>query len=92
MCYDVQVGHERLIKDGIHSGAPCEQINKLIDDYNEKFNPAFPLPNVYHHVSAFTHPEIGVIHKQGDELVTCHRRCCARKRRHFNLTQESQCA
>ena len=69
MCYDVQVGHERLIKDGIHSGASSEQINKLIDDYNEKFNPAFPLPNVYHHVSAFTHPEIGVIHKQGGELV-----------------------
>ena len=69
MCYDVQTGHERLIKDGIHKGAPIDQINSLIDAYNKRYNPSFPLPHVFHHVSAFEHPALAVVHLQNNELI-----------------------
>jgi putative SOS response-associated peptidase YedK len=69
MCYDVQVGYERRIKEGLHRGVPANQINTLIDEYNQRFDPAFPLPHVYHHVSAFAHPEIGVIHLSDGALI-----------------------
>lgn len=69
MCYDIQVGYERKIKDGIKQGAPADEINALIDVYNERFDPDTPLPHVYHHVSAFAHPEVGVVHLKDGELV-----------------------
>ena len=58
-----------MIKDGIRKGAPSDQINELIDEYNQRFDPDNPVPHVYHHVSAFAHPEIGVIHVQDNELI-----------------------
>lgn len=69
MCYDVQVGYERRIKEGIRTGRHADDINHLIDEYNERFNPPNPMPHVFHHVSAFVHPHIGVIHLKDNALV-----------------------
>jgi putative SOS response-associated peptidase YedK len=69
VCYDIQTGYERRINEGKHRGVPADQLNALIDEYNKRFDPTYPLPHVLHHVSAFSHPEVGVIHLKGNELV-----------------------
>lgn len=69
MCSEAEAVYKKRIKAGINSGIPAEEINALIDKYNERFNPTYPHPHVYHHANAFAHPEIGVIHLEGDELV-----------------------
>ncbi len=69
MCYDIQTGHLRRIKDGIRGGYPKDEVNSLIDQYTERYDPLFPVPKVHHHVSAFTHPEVTVLHYQDGKLV-----------------------
>ncbi|MFT4980332.1 MAG: putative SOS response-associated peptidase YedK [Bacteroidia bacterium] len=69
MCFDVEAGYKRKIQDGIRTGGPAKDINVLIDNYNERFEPIFPMPHVHHHVSAFAHPEIGIVHLEAGKLV-----------------------
>lgn len=68
MCYDLETAHLRRIKDGIRRGYPADQVNELIDAYNQRFQPLRPHPKLYH-VSGFAHPEVDVIHVQDGQLV-----------------------
>lgn len=65
MCYDIEEGHRRLILEAIRIGAPIDQVNEMIDRYNEFYQPTFPiepLEGKSYHLSGFTHPEFDVVH------------------------------
>jgi putative SOS response-associated peptidase YedK len=62
MCYDVQEGYRRRIKEGIRMGRSKEDINYYIDEYNRRF-PDDPIPRLHgggYHLSGFSHPQIPV--------------------------------
>jgi len=62
MCYDVQEGYRRRIKEGMRMGRSKEDINYYIDEYNRRF-PDNPIPRLHgggYHLSGFSHPQIPV--------------------------------
>lgn len=62
MCYDVQEGYQRRIKEGVRLGKSKEDINFYIDEYNRRY-PDMPIPRLHgggYHLSGFTHPQIPV--------------------------------
>ena len=64
MCYDLEEGYKRRIKEGIRMGASKEDINHHIDLYNQRF-PETPIPRLHggYHLSGFTHPALPVFVK-----------------------------
>jgi putative SOS response-associated peptidase YedK len=65
MCYDIEEGHRRLILEAIRIGGPIDQVNEMIDRYNEFYKPTFPIDPLEwksYHLSGFTHPEFDVVH------------------------------
>lgn len=72
MCYDIEEGYKRRIKEGIRIGADPKDINHHIDEYNRRF-PDKPIPRIDggFHLSGFSHPEVPVFRKTdtGIELV-----------------------
>jgi len=72
MCYDIEEGHRRLIKEAIRIGAPIDQINEMIDRYNHTYRPTFPIDPVEdarsYHLSGFAHPQLDVIHARNGTI------------------------
>lgn len=70
MCYDIEEGYKRRIKEGIRMGASREDINYHIDEFNRRF-PDRTIPRLEggYHLSGFTHPELPIFcHTTGDGL------------------------
>ena len=70
MCYDIEEGYKRRIKEGVRIGASNEDINYHIDLYNKRF-PETPIPrlNGGFHLTGFAHPHVPVfVFNEGDGL------------------------
>lgn len=64
MCYDIEEGYKRRIKEGIRIGADPKDINHHIDEYNRRF-PDKPIPRIDggFHLNGFSHPELPIFRK-----------------------------
>lgn len=61
MCYHIEEGYRRRIKEGIRMGASREDINYHIDEFNRKFpDRAMPRLESGYHLSGFAHPEVPI--------------------------------
>lgn len=71
MCYDIQAGYQKRIKEGVRKGASIEDINYHIDEYNRRF-PDQPMPRMGesgYHLSGFSHPQVPIFtHTEGSGL------------------------
>lgn len=61
MCYDIEEGYKKRIKEGMRMGASREDINYHIDEFNRRFpDRAIPRLEGGYHLSGFAHPELPV--------------------------------
>ncbi len=61
MCYDLEYGYERLIREAKKLKAPEQEVSELEEDLERIRKRDQDGPDHYYHLSGFQHPELGVI-------------------------------